>query len=178
MNFIQKYNINKHLTCFEKRKKTKGIQVCSWEQAENICLLYTFEAPQSLEELMKLISLLRKKKNNITLYCCIPKKENTLSDNSADTCFISEKDSRFNGILRKEKRVVLQKQSFDILIHLDKEPTLLSLYLSSEIKAKFRIGRSESTRKYNNLTLYSSNENDDFETFFQSIEQYTRKIIK
>jgi hypothetical protein len=88
-----------------------------------------------------------------------------------------EKDWGFTGILQKEKRLALRKQTFDILVNLDKDPSLFSLYLSGEIKAKFRIGRSENTKEYNDLTLYSSDENCGMETYFQSIEKYTKKII-
>ena len=177
MNFIQKYNINKQLGRFVKHKKKEGVQVCSWKQAQNICLLYTFETAQQLQELTDLLVSLRKKKNNIIMYCYISEKEKMLFENSADTYFISEKDFGFSGILRREKRVILQKQFFDILIHIDKEPSLFSLCLSAEINAKFRIGQNENTKKYNDIIIYSSNERYGFEDYFQSIEKYTEKII-
>ena len=177
MNFIQKYNRIRKLNRFVLRKRNNGKQVCSWEQAQSICLLYTFETPQLLEELMKLISVLKKKKNNITLYCYVPKEDNVLIDKQIDVHFLLEKDFDFKGTLQKEKRLSLRRQSFDMLINLDREPSLCSLYLSSEIKAKFRIGRNENYKNYNDIILYSSDERYSFEDYFQFVEKYTEKII-
>jgi hypothetical protein len=63
-----------------------------------------------------------------------------------------------------------------MLIHLDKEPSLFSLCLSGEIKAKFRIGRNANVQKYNDLILYSDQE-CSMEDYFQSVEKYTKKMV-
>ena len=177
MNFIQKYNINRQLNHFLEQEKKENMQVCSWEQAQNICLLYTFETAELLEQLMESLAPLREKKDNITLFCYVPKKEKQLITDTAAIHFILKKDFDFKGGLKKEKYSDLQQQSFDLLIHLDKEPSLFSLYLAGKIKAKFRIGRDENAKKYNDLILFSSDERFSWEDYFQSVEKYTKKIV-
>ena len=176
MNFIQKYNLKKRLNQFIELKKRGEIHVCSLEQARCICVVYTFESAELLEQLVKTIHSLRKEKDSVSLYCHIPKGKAVLTNNEDEICFISEKDFNFIGLLCKEKFLSLQKQSFDILINLNKNNSLFSLYLAGKIKAKFRVGRCEDAKDYCDVIIYSSDENYTFEDYFRSVCEYTKKI--
>jgi hypothetical protein len=178
MNFIQKYNLTKQLSRFAKRKKEEEVQVCSLERANSVCIFHTFESQEMMEQVIKSASSLKRNKTNVAICFLIPKKKKVLMPDSAGVCFVLEKDFDLKGSLRKEKLLSLQKQSFDMLIDLDKEPSLFSLYLTGKIKAKFRIGRCENAKKYYNVILYSSNENYTMEDYFQSIDRYTKKMVR
>ena len=175
MNFIQKYKINNQLNRFVKRGRKDNLQVCSLEKAEKICIFHTFQSQEVLEQIIKSANLLKKK--HLVIYCFLPHNTENSTSNQETVAFISKKDFNFTGNLKKEKLLLLQAQQFDLLIDLDKETTLFSLYLTRTIQAKFRIGRCEKSKQYFNLTLCSSDENMKIETYFQSIDQYTKKII-
>ena len=177
MNFIQKYSLSSHLKRFVKRKEKEDVQVCSLEQAETVCIFHTFESSNLLEQIIRLVSSLEKNRKNVSLFCYFPKEKEFLANKQERIYPISEKDFDFKGSLRKEKLLFLQKQSFDILIDLDKETSLFSLYLTGKTNAKFRIGRCENAKKYYNVILYSSNESHTVEEYFQSIDKYTKKIV-
>jgi len=162
-----------------ERKKKADVQVCSLEQAGSICVFHTFESSEYLKQVIKSVHSLKKNKKNVAVFCYLPKEKEFLASNHERICYISEKDFDFKGNLRKEKLASLMEQSFDILIDLDKtKDSLLSLYLPGKINAKFRIGRSESAKKYYNVILYSSNESYTLEDYFQSIDKYTKKIVR
>ena len=174
MNFIQKRKIINQLSRFAERKKKEKVQVCSLEQAENVCIFHTFKSQELLEQIVQLVNLLKKE---VAIYCFIPKKTKELPFNHEKISFISKKDFNFTGSIKKEKQLLLQKQSFDLLIDLDKETSLFSLCLAGMVQAKFRIGRCEKSKQYYNLTLYSPDENHTVADYFQSLAQYTQKII-
>ena len=174
MNFIQKRKINNYLTRFSERKKKEKVQVCSLEQAENICIFHTFKSQELLEQIVQLVNLLKKE---VALYCFISKKTKELPFNHEKIFFISKKDFNFTGNLKKEKLLLLQEKSFDVLIDLDRETSLFSLYLTGTVQAKFRIGRCEKSKQYYNLILYSLDENQTVADYFQSLVQYMQKII-
>jgi len=178
MNFIQKYNLNRHLKRFVKCKKKADVQVCSLEQASHVCIFHTFESSELLEQITKMSHSLKKDKKNVSIYCFIPKKKKVLPSDSEEVYFISEKDFDFKGCPRKEKLLSFQKQPFDILFDLDKETSLCSLYLTGKINAKFRIGRSENAKEHYNVILYSSSESYTFEEYFQFIDKYTKKMVR
>ena len=177
MNFIKKYNLNRHLNRFVKRKESENVQICALEKAQSICVLCTFQSPELLEETIRAVRSLKNGKNHVALYCYIPDKDNVLTNSDNDVCFISEEDFDFKGSLLKEKLMSLRAQSFDILIDLSKDTSLFALYLLGEIKAKFRIGNNEKSKKYYNLTLYSPHSSCTLIDYFQSIGHYTKKII-
>jgi len=179
MNFIQKYNLTRQLSRFVKRKKREEVQVCSLEQAKSVCILHSFESQEFMQQIIKLGSSLEKNKKNVAFFCYLPKEKEFLASNHERVGVISEKDFDFKGCLRKEKSVSLQKQSFDILLDLDKtKDSLSALYLAVAVNAKFRIGRCENVKKYYNVILYSSNESCTLEEYFQSVDKYTKKIVR
>ncbi|MCL2132210.1 MAG: hypothetical protein FWH36_07160 [Lentimicrobiaceae bacterium] len=178
MNFIQKHKINRHLSRFVRRRRREDMQVCSLERACGIGVVCSFESPQRLEQLIEGVRAFQNDKNRVAIYCFVPKGEKISTENYEEICFISEKDFDFKGSLRKEKLLALRGQSFDILIDINEEASLFSLYLLTEINAKFRIGKNKNCKEYYDVLLYSPREDCRFEDYFQAINTYTKKIIQ
>jgi len=176
MNFIQKYSFKKSVSRFIALKNKEKICVCSLEEAHSVGILYTFESPEALEQLLKSVQVLRKNKDTVVVYCYISKEQKISINHKEECVFISEKDFNFVGVLKKEMLGLIQKHSFDILINLNRKDTLISVYLAGKIKAKFRIGRCDESKEYCDIVIYSSNENYSMEEYFHSINEYSKKI--
>jgi hypothetical protein len=175
MNIFRKYQLDRHLSHFAAREKKKKVQACSVEQACCLGLIYTFESPQLLEQLMEALPLLKKNTQNSTVFCYLPKKINGLECEGVQ--FISRKDFNFWGDLKKAKSTAIQSQPFDILIDLNKESSPFTLYLLTKIEAKFLIGRSMEMQPYCNVVLSASEENYQFADYFRWIADCTNKIV-
>lgn len=152
-----------------KRQKSQAIP--SYEQAERIGILYTFEGEKKEEATDNIIHLISNEKK-VDVLCYLDKKD---LSNAKHPSFRIDQLNRWGKINSSEAQGFLSN-SYDFLIHLDFELNEIMKNMLIHTKAKCRVGfHSETGSNFYELMI-GMNKSAGTSNFAEQIIKYIKAI--
>lgn len=177
MNIFQYKYIRKQVRASEKQELfvREGIPILS--KAASICILCSYENDEQILDMLKTINQYQGQVKRIRLMVYVSQKK--LPPILLKSLFIQpvlKKELGYFGQFSAEAKHNIQIQNYDIFINtISKTNTMIANYISSLIKADFKITRSLEHAKLYHLTL-PLDEEQSLEYYLDTIEKYTAKL--
>lgn len=165
--------IGKRLLRLSNNKTKRPIPqvIPSYERAERVGILYTYEGDKKEEATENLISLINKEKQ-VDVLCYLDRKDLT---NSKHPSFRIDQLNRWGKLNSSEAEEFLNT-SYDYLIHLDFELNEIMKNMLIHTKAKCRVGfHTESGRNFYELMI-GMNKSSGTSNFAEQIIKYIKAI--
>lgn len=162
----------KMLSLFNKSgKRPKSQTIISYEQAQKIGIIYTYEGDKKEETIDHIISLIDKEKQ-VDVLCYMDKKEISASKNPT---FSIDQLSNW-GKINSEEASHFLNTPFAFLIHLDFELNEIMKSMLIHTKAKCRVGfHSETGNGFYELMI-GMNKSAGTSNFAEQILKYIKAI--